>query len=57
MQQIVKESVRRVPHFVVMNSDPIHRVSDPDEMLKESVGYLFIHLVVLGQDKRNLKHA
>src|SRR5277367_7191430 len=38
-------------------ADAIHGVSDPGEMLDESVGDLLVHLVVLSQNERDLQHA
>src|SRR5664279_4009002 len=58
MQEIVEEAVLLIPHLVVVIPNTIHGVGDPQEMLQEAEGNLFIHGgVVLGEDERNLQHV
>jgi hypothetical protein len=57
MEKVIKEAILRIPHLVVVFADTIHGVSNPAEMLKEAVGYLLIHRVVIGQSDCNLQHA
>src|SRR5271170_2878578 len=57
MEQVVEEAVFAIPHLVAVRADTIHCIADPEEVLEESAGHLFIHGVVLGQNKRNIEHA
>jgi hypothetical protein len=50
MQQVIEEAVVLVPHLVVVGTDAIHRVRDPEEMLQKPVGDLFVHRIDLAQD-------
>src|SRR5580692_5350088 len=57
MEQIVEEPILGVPYLVMMLTDPVHRIRDPEEMFYETKGNFFIHGVVLCQNKRNLQHV
>ena len=56
-QHIVEESVRLVPHLVVVLADPVHGVGDPQEMLEEGKGVLLVVRVVVGQHEGDLDHV
>src|SRR6476661_6392757 len=57
MKQVVEEAILGVPHLIVVVSDSIHRVCDPQELLNEPERNLFVIRVELRQDERNLKHV
>src|ERR1700757_4017081 len=57
MKQIVEESVLLVPHFIVVLSDSIHGVRDPQEMLHKSEGDILVHRVVFRQNECDLQHV
>src|SRR5580658_5573626 len=57
VQQVVEESVLRVPHFIMVRAHTVHRIGDPYEVLKEPEGDFLIHVVVIGQNQRDLQHA
>src|SRR5215472_16852456 len=57
MKEIVEETIRLVPHLVVVHADTIHGIGNPCEMLKEAVGNVLIYRVGFGQNERNLQHG
>src|SRR5215469_8602453 len=56
-QNVVEEPILGVPHLVLLLADAIHRISDPYEMLEETIGDIFIHGVILRQSKGDIKHV
>src|SRR5215469_14334296 len=57
MKEVVEEPVLLVPHLVVAVAYAIHGIGDPDEVLKEAIGNLLVHLVVRGQNESNVQHG
>src|SRR5207302_10277620 len=57
MKQIVEEPVLVVPHFVVVLTDSIHGICDPEEMLHKPEGDILVHRVVLRQNERDFQHV
>src|SRR5262249_16890434 len=57
MEQIIEEPILAVPHFVVILSDWIHGVRDPDKMFEEAECNILIHRIVVGQDQCNFQHV
>src|SRR5215469_2981670 len=57
VKQIVEKAVLLIPHFVVLSADTIHCIGNPDEVLKEPVGYILIDRIIFSQNQRNLQHA
>src|SRR3954462_7504077 len=57
MQQIVEEAVFRVPHLVVIFTDAVHSVSNPDEVFKEPECNVLVHGIVFRQNECNLEHV
>src|SRR5262252_1047053 len=56
-QDVVVESVRLVPHLVVVIANPVHGVGDPDEVLEKRERVLLVLFLVVGQDEGNLQHV
>src|SRR3954471_24622813 len=57
MKQVVEEPVLVVPHFVVVLTNSIHGVGDPEEMLHKPESDILVHRVVLRQNERDLQHV
>src|ERR1700757_5133547 len=46
MQKVIEEAVVVIPHFVVVFSDAIHGIGNPDEVFAEAKGNVLVHGVV-----------
>src|SRR5215469_9495947 len=57
MKQVVEETVLLIPHLVLVYADTIHGIGNPDEILKEAIGDVFVRRVMLGEDERNFEHG
>ena len=57
MEEVIEESVLRVPHLIVMFSDAVHGISDPYEVFHEPKGDFLVNSIGLSQDERNLEHV
>src|SRR5579871_5178025 len=57
MKQVVEKPVLVVPHLVVVDTDSIHGVRDPEEMLHKAEGDVLVHRVVFAQNECDLQHV
>src|SRR5437016_7538087 len=57
MQDIVVESLVRVPQVDAVHADIVHGATDVDEMLEELAGDVLINGIFLRELERNLKHV
>ena len=56
-QQIVKESIFFVPHFVFPFTDTIHARGDPEKVLDEFHGNVLVDGIVNRELRRNFQHV
>src|SRR6516162_10415206 len=57
MKQVIEEAVARVPHFVVIDANAVHRIGDPQEMFKETESNFLVHRISLSEDQRDFQHV
>ena len=57
MKQVIEEPVLVVPHFVVVLTNSIHGVCDPEKMLHKPESDILVHRVILRQNERDLQHV
>src|SRR3984957_14998666 len=57
MQHVVKEAILAVPHLIGIRTDSIHRIGNPEKVLKESKCGFLVDRIVFSEDERNLQHV